>query len=168
MLNEFDNLMNFTERMDLLFDELNKGEPMTLFQLITDARKFFSESFPFQTIDLDGSEATVTINNGTWLQIVLRELLSNAAEADGDRVRLSWSLDKSLIVIIENSGECFQEDIPVNPPVPFSTRKGRHDGLGLSIIQRIVETLNGHFELKYTDNTTVATIVIPPEELIHE
>lgn len=168
MLNELESLENFTERMDLIFADLPDAEPAMLFNLICDLRRNFAAEFPMVNLDFVGEECAAMFPNGNYILIALTELLANAGEAAGleGSVSLQWKLEDKVVFTITNNGEMIPEEIPMSPPMPFYTEKGRHDGLGLAIVDRICRSLGGKFTLKAKGkNEVVAEIELPRKEL---
>ncbi|MCM8543287.1 MAG: sensor histidine kinase [Lentisphaeraceae bacterium] len=168
MLNELESLENFTERMDLIFSDLPEAEPMMLFNLICDLRRSFASDFPMVNLDFVGEECAAMFPNGNYILIALQELLANAGEAAGleGNVSLQWKLEDKVEFTITNNGESIPENIPMTPPVPFYTEKGRHDGLGLSIADRICRSLNGTLSIESQKNGgVVVTLELPRKEL---
>lgn len=170
VINELDNLREFTDRMDLLFDTLPNSEPLSLFELVSSLRMAFAPKFPFCALDLCGEESTVRFRHGSWIYTALFELLLNGGEAAGEngKVCISWEAGEVFKFVISNNGESFPEAVPVNPPVPFTTEKSRHDGLGLSIVCRIFEHINAEWQLLPGGKGTNIEILIPDSEMMHE
>jgi len=167
---EVENLREFTDRMDLLFDALPAVEPKTLFDLVVDARTFFAPKFPFGKLSFDGPETILTFVHGSWLQLALRELLTNAGEASSSTgaVKLAWQTDPDgFTFVLENSGEPFPAEIPVHPPAPFMTAKSRHDGLGLAIVWRIGTAIGATVSMVpgSEDQPTRITLKLPLAEI---
>jgi len=156
---ELDNLESFTERMDLLFDQLPEPEQKSLFDLITDLRSDFISQYPFCSMDLQGPESEIIVKHGTWIFIALKELLCNAGEAAGANgtVSLSWSNSGQLQFILINNGEKIPEEIPLTPPRPFFTLRSRHDGIGLAIAYRICKKLDGDVII---DNSKPESVIV--------
>lgn len=172
IVGELDNLREFTERMDLLFDALPASDPKTLFEFVSTLRDDFVKHHPLRSISLDGPEANTTIKSGSLALIAAGELLDNAgglSEADGE-VALSWTIDEGgLHFFVTNDGGPIANEIPVDPPEPFNTTRSRRDGLGLSIARRIAESIGGSLAVDgMASKRVTATLTLPPEELINE
>jgi signal transduction histidine kinase len=168
MLNELENLEHFTERMDLVFSDLPEEEPQMLFNLICELRRRFAAAYPMCNLEFEGKECAACFPRGNLLILALWELLSNAGESAGleGKVVLKWVLGDTIQFSITNGGEVFPDVIPNDPPMPFYTEKGRHDGLGLSITERICRKLGGKFLLTPQSNGGLtAQIELPREEL---
>ena len=168
MLNELESLESFTERMDLIFSDLPEAEPKMLFNLICDLRSHFASHFPMVNLEFVGEECAAMFPNGNYILIALKELLSNAGEAAGleGNVSLQWKLNDKVEFTITNNGESIPEKIPMTPPMPFYTEKGRHDGLGLAIADRICRSLEGTFLIKpQKSGGVVVTMELPRKEL---
>jgi signal transduction histidine kinase len=168
MLNELENLESFTERMDLIFSDLPAEEPQMLFNLICELRSRFATAYPMCNLEFQGKECAALFPRGNMIIIALWELLSNAGEAAGleGKVILSWTLADKVTFTISNNGEGLPEEVPLDPPKPFYTEKGRHDGLGLAIVDRICRSLGGNFSLVAQSNEEMtAQLELPREEL---
>lgn len=171
IVSELDNLNEFTQRMDLLFDTLPPPEPKNLFELITDLREFFVKTYPFCTLNFDGAEENINFTSGSLIFIALMELIDNAGEAAGDNgtVDLAWSEnDNNYTFSITNTGCSIPQDIPINPPEPFNTLRSRHDGIGMSIAHRICKALNSELFINISSQETViATVQLSAKEFTH-
>ena len=168
MLDELEGLESFTERMDLAFSDLPVTEPCMLFNLICELRRRFAAAFPLCNLDLEGPECAAQFIRGNYIAIALWELMSNAGEAAGfeGHVTLKWELNEKITFTVSNSGDTFPKNIPTSPPIPFHTDKGRHDGLGLAIVNRISNSLGGIFSvLPQGIEGTVTQLELPREEL---
>ncbi|MCM8535534.1 MAG: HAMP domain-containing histidine kinase [Lentisphaeraceae bacterium] len=170
MLNELEGLEHFTERMDLVFSDLPETESIMLFNLICDLRRKFATKFPLCNLVFEGKECAALFKNGNIIILALWELLANAGEAAGidGEVTLKWELEDSVKFTVFNSGEEPPESIPLTPPMPFYTEKGRHDGLGLAIVDRICRSLGGKFQLSTESNEGVSAVVELPREEISD
>ena len=170
---ELDSLQTFTDRMDLLFDNMASSRQMPLFELIAEARSRFAKKNPLSALDLEGSEENISLRNGSWFVTALGELLDNAAEAAGSQghVKMNWKLDneeKSFRIIIENPSEPIVSEIPINPPVPFHTERSRHDGLGMAIAFRICAETNSGMTVENSPDKVKVIINFAKEEIINE
>jgi signal transduction histidine kinase len=168
MLSELDNLEQFTRRLDLAFGILADAEASTLLETVSRCRRYFVENFPYCDFVMQGEEADVRLVDGPLLLTSLKELLANAGEAcslDG-RVSFEWELHQGqLRFAIGNSCDNpMPSDIPLDPPKPFRTTRGRHDGLGLVIVRRGVDTLGGKLSITQSpDHTVRAALTLPLE-----
>jgi len=170
---ELDNLQEFTDRMDLLFDNLPASCQMPLFELITELRSRFSKKNPLLSLELDGPEENISIKNGSWFVTALEELLDNAAEAAGaeGHVKMTWAVDnadQSFRIAIENPSEPIGPEIPINPPVPFHTERSRHDGLGMAIAYRICTETKSGMTVENSPDKVKVIINFAKEEIINE
>jgi K+-sensing histidine kinase KdpD len=83
----------------------------------------------------------------SWLEVVWWNLLANAVQFGGDRIELGWQKEKSesrfwvrdngVGVPMEKRGKLFQTFQSLHEP------DAKH-GLGLSIVQRLIELQGGH------------------------
>jgi len=169
---EMDGLQRFTERLDLLFDLLPPPQPLSLFEIAFGIREVFIKQFPLCSFDLDGEELAMEFQKGSWLLTSMTELIANAGEAAGaeGKARLSWRFEKdgSMVFSILNTGAAFPKDLKLSPPVPFTTPKSRHDGIGLAITYRICKEAS--FTLDFEQNRSegaAVSIRIPPGDFLN-
>lgn len=165
------NLQTFTERLDLLFDKLPQHSKKSLFEMISEIRASFAKNFPLCSLDFNGPELDIVFNHGSWIVTAISELLMNAGTAAGadGTVELAWSLaDDGFVFAVINKGT-ITPDIPLNPPQPFNTQQGRHDGIGLSIAFRICAELKASFSAENaSDNIVIVKFKLPSEEFVNE
>ncbi len=166
VVSELDNLFEFTNRLDLLFDKIPQGVSLSLFEIINKARLEFVDKFPFSTLELNGEQFNMDFKNGSLIKIILEELLINAGdEVAGGNVNLNWEKrENKLVFIIDNAGS-IPENIPINPPQPFNTNKGKHDGIGLAIAWRIAEEIGTGISIKNEENIVSIEITLIIEEI---
>lgn len=170
MMNELENLEHFTERMDLIFSDLPEAEGTMLFNLICELRRRFATKYPLCNLEFSGKESAALFVNGNLIILALWELLANAGEAAGidGKVTLEWKLEDKIYFTVTNTGDELPEDIPLAPPMPFYTEKGRHDGLGLAIVDRISRSLGGKFSLSQQSNGEISAQVELPRKEIND
>ncbi len=168
IIQEFDNLENFTTRMDLLFETLPIYQEKSLFDIIYGVRSHFIKKYPFSNINLEGPEVDLNFKYGSWILLALQELVDNA----GDDIDVNENLfvkwennDEGFMFSIINHGE-ISKNIPINPPQPFNTIKSKHDGIGLAIVTRIITACNGELIINNNNNKVCVNIKIPKKGLI--
>ena len=167
---ELDNLHEFTNRLDLIFDTLPATTPKTLFELISELRDEFAKKHPFCTLSFEGPETQLAFPNGSLIHTCLNELLTNAGEAaaNNGHVTLSWQIEDEFSFEITNDGNKIPDEIPINPPQPFNTLRSRHDGIGLSIAYRICKALDSELFIdNLKENTVTVTMQLSPEEFVN-
>ena len=155
-------LQVLTERMDLLYEILPVPESISLLELITELRAFFTQKFPFCNLILNGPQQDVSFKFGSYLLIALTELLQNVGECNSNSdLYMKWSIDgNNVFFSVENIlNEPFFKEVNLETPAPFITNKTRHDGLGLAIVQRLVLALDGELNLKIDKKEDVETFI---------
>ncbi len=164
---EMYRLQILTERMDLLYEVLPMPENISLLELITELRAFFTQTFPFCNLILKGPQENISFKFGSYLLIAITELLQNVGESHvNSDLFLKWKKEGSRIIFsIENIlNQPFFDEVNLEYPVPFVTNKSRHDGLGLAIVKRLIIAINGNLDLKVVkkddNNIFVAEISI--------
>ncbi len=168
---ELDNLQNFSERMDLLFDALPPPSVLSLFEVVSLSRRYFVQQYPLCSIRLEGEEADISLKHGSWLLVMLRELIHNAGEAAGANgdVALNWQVNGNVTFTVSNTGEPIPQYIPTSPPRAFFTEKGRHDGMGLAIVHRVCTALHGTMSIVSNQPDAITISVdISAEEIVDE
>ena len=168
MLSELDNLEHFTRRLDLAFGILADPEASTLLETVSRCRRFFVENFPYCDFVMQGEEADLRLVDGPLLLTCLKELLANAGEACSleGRVSFEWEIRAGqLLLSVGNACDSLlPADIPVDPPKPFRTSRGRHDGLGLVIVRRGIHVLGGRLSITQSPDHTVRAVLTLPLE----
>jgi len=101
--------------------------------------------------------------NETSIEKVLTNLLSNALRYADKQVTLRCSNQNNRILIeVEDDGEgILEKDLP-HVFERFYKDKTGHYGIGLSIVQSIIQSYNGHIEVKSTQGKTCFTILLYP------
>ncbi len=168
IIQEFNNLEEFTTRMDLLFEVLPNRQEKSLFDIIYCLRNYFVKKYPFSNINLEGAELDISFKNGALILIALQEVVDNAGnEIDvNENIDISWDKnnDDFLFTVI-NKGS-IPDSIPINPPEPFNTQKSKHDGIGLAIINRLITECDGKVIIKNEKNKVCVNIKIPKKGLL--
>lgn len=143
MADELTRLLRFTERMDLLFDQLPTAAPSTVREVLQRGVEAFARQFPWCDLRVEGPDADLALEQGNWFAIALNELLVNAGEAAGrdGEVRVLWQVEPVFAATVVDVGSPWPDKIPRSPPVPFFTTRGQHDGIGLAIAYRFSRAL---------------------------
>lgn len=101
------------------------------------------------------------------LKRVFVNLIENACEAvsDGDSIILRvghGSSQERVCVSVHNGGEPIPAELLPQITKPFVTTKSKGNGLGLAIVQRIIEAHGGTFQIESTPTTgTKVSIHLP-------
>ncbi len=168
VVSELEGMEKMTERMDLLFDELPQGFPISFIDLLSSLQKKFTNQFPFINLEVTGNNLDFDLPKGNLLEFALWELIDNAGGSmNCDEVSITCKEDEEKInFIVQNICEDLPKEVLIIPPVPFVTRRSRHEGLGLSIVYRICDYLNAQFAIKYEDKKVCISISILKKEII--
>ena len=84
--------------------------------------------------------------DATFIQRALTNLVNNAIQAmpDGGELGLSAQRKEDCIVIcVSDTGQGIPEHVKDNLFKPLTTTKSKGQGLGLAVVKRLVEGLNG-------------------------
>ena len=101
------------------------------------------------------------------LRRALGNLVSNAIQAmpKGGKLGLrAFQQESDLVITITDTGKGIPEKIKPKLFTPFFTTKPRGQGLGLAVVKRMIEALNGKITFESTEgNGTTFTIRLPPQ-----
>lgn len=167
-----------TERLNRLVAELlrfarpvaAKRALVSLVELCQDARKSAPPGYSVSTaVPEDPSLETVWVDPGLF-RVVLDNLVSNACQATphGGTVQLSVRKDlfedgrEAVAIDVVDRGHGMEAPVLQRAMHPFFTTRPSGTGLGLPIVQRIVEAHGGDLRLNSQPGTgTTATLRVP-------
>lgn len=112
----------------------------------------------------DGKEDDCIYGDFELLKVCFVNLITNAIEAvkEGGRVQITWiEKGNESEVSVTDYGPGIPEDIINDIFNPFFTTKKGGTGIGLAIIQRIVEAHKGLIKVKSKPGETVFTVILP-------
>ncbi|MBM7662524.1 signal transduction histidine kinase [Bacillus mesophilus] len=167
LLKEFDRINSIIEEMLLI---AKPGAPMItetyLQDLLEEIVPLVKESAPSQDltfmIDLDRTPLHVDAKQITQ---VIYNLIRNSSEAIGHTgtIRIYSEVDSHFYhLYIEDTGSGIPENLQKNIFDPFLTAKETGTGLGLTIVQRIIENHQGEIKLhSSSENGTTFVITLP-------
>ncbi len=115
------------------------------------------------SLDIDPS---LTINSDrTVIRRVLTNLIVNAIQAmpNGGKLSLSsYKKDSIVSIVVEDNGVGIPEEIKPKMFSPMLTTKAKGQGLGLAVVKRLVESLNGTIEFESQEGKgTRFTVTLP-------
>lgn len=147
-------------------------ERITLGNLLASAASPFSAKAQHQGIELaiDPAPPCVLLADRLQLEVVLRNLLSNAFDAVAERpagqrcIRLSTHPEGAgrICVRVEDSGPGISGEMAARMFEAFQSSKASGLGLGLTISRAIVEAHGGHLWAEVTDHG-LFKLVLPME-----
>lgn len=134
--------------------------------LVNDVVRLFACRLPETTeIVTDVEEWTCRLPRDTFRQVLIN-LLKNSSEAIGETpgiIRVSMRRDGDMsILTVSDNGPGFPEEMLTRGIFPFQTRKEKGMGLGMSIIQRLVNSAGGDIRLGAAPNGGAMTTVTLP------
>ena len=108
-------------------------------------------------VDVKGTVKLKT--DATFIKRALTNLVNNAIQAmpNGGNLELTaYSKEKSVVITVADTGEGIPEAVKPNLFKPLMTTKAKGQGLGLAVVKRLVEGLNGQvsFESQEGKGTT--------------
>ncbi len=127
----------------------------------------------FETIDIpDKVKLKVDVKgtlrlktDPTFVQRSLTNLVNNALQAmpdGGDLGLTAYKKENSMVIVVSDTGKGIPEDIKPNVFKPLMTTKAKGQGLGLAVVKRLIEGLNGKVSFSSEeDKGTKFTIELP-------
>ncbi len=82
----------------------------------------------------------------TFVQRSLTNLINNALQAmpnGGDLGLSAYRKENKIIIVVSDTGQGIPEDVKPNVFKPLMTTKAKGQGLGLAVVKRLIEGLNG-------------------------
>ena len=141
--------INFLSTMMESF--LNFSKPIKIEKKETiDLRKLVEKLAAEKEITVTLTAENPSIENDiTLISSVFSNLLLNAKEAGADRLEIKISRDKKkhLEIRVTDNGQGIDDKIKEKIWYPFFTNKKKGTGMGLAIIRKIVNSLNGDISL---------------------
>lgn len=135
-------------------------------RLFGDILRLFAYRLPDSiTLTSDIHDATVSLPRDTTRQILLN-LLKNSAEAIADQdatitVTVATT-DDTVTLIVTDTGPGYPDALLESGIRPFRTYKPSGTGLGLSVVQRMVEAIGGEIYIDRAQQGGALTKVIIP------
>ncbi len=116
-------------------------------------------------VDIQGTIKLKT--DPTFIKRALTNLVNNAIQAmpDGGELMLTAHKQESNVIItVSDTGKGIPESVKVNLFKPLMTTKAKGQGLGLSVVKRLIEALNGKISFESEEGKgTIFTIGLPTQ-----
>jgi len=157
------DLSSFTDQLE----EVNL-EPLDLCELLRKTLILVQPEMTRQEIvwDLDGVEDAIKIKaDRKQMRQMFLQLVKNAIEAmtDGGRLDVSISRDEGWVMVaVRDTGVGMPEDSLDKAKDPFFTTKTYGTGMGLNMVENVLKTYGGHFELNRRDSGGLEVLVKLP------
>jgi two-component system CheB/CheR fusion protein len=107
--------------------------------------------------------------DGALLKRILGNLVSNAIQAMPNGGELTMRVRQELgdnIITIQDTGIGIPDKVKSKLFTPFFTTKSKGQGLGLAVVKRMTEALNGTITFESTEgNGTTFTLRFPPQKI---
>ncbi len=115
------------------------------------------------SIDIQGFPEIKT--DPTFIRRVLTNLTNNAIQSmpDGGKLNLTaYKKDNTAIITVSDTGKGIPEEIKTRIFTPLLTAKAKGQGLGLAVVKRLVEALNGTVTFESEEGKgTKFTVTLP-------
>ena len=105
--------------------------------------------------------------DATFMQRALTNLVNNALQAmpDGGELGLSAQKEEECVVIcVSDTGQGIPESVKANLFTPLTTTKAKGQGLGLAVVKRLVEALNGKVSFESEEGKGTKFIIELPAQ----
>ncbi|MBM7646923.1 two-component system sensor histidine kinase CssS [Scopulibacillus daqui] len=156
-------LLYFT-RIDSLREERPDIETVSFGELAEQVKKRLLTQKPSIEIEIKGKNTLFHVDKEQWL-IVLENLLENALRyADTKIWLIAEEKDSETRLLVKNDGEPIPEEQMEGLFQPFKKGKKGQFGLGLAIVQRIVERHGGHIHAENDKDGVSFAITIPTQQ----
>jgi len=104
-------------------------------------------------------------SDAAFLRRVLTNLVLNATQAmeNGGKLTVAaYPSTNKVVITVKDSGVGIPEEVKKNLFMPLFTTKSKGQGLGLAVVKRLVEALNGTVKFESEkDNGTQFIIELP-------
>ncbi len=146
-------------------------ETFDIEELCQEIRRIFPEDKKEVKLKINCRGTQATADRLKIIQIIVN-LIQNSMEAiqfQGDRGQVEVTIDGTedgIVIVVEDSGPGFSDDIVDKLFQPFFTTKTKGTGLGLAIVKRLVEAMKGKIRIdKSRLGGAMVEVFIPsPEE----
>jgi signal transduction histidine kinase len=152
------DLQDYARPLKPEYTQVNLSDLLSsIFQTITLSKKI--------TLKINLKDITTLQTDPTFLRRALTNLVNNALQAmqNGGTLQLSATkMDPNAIITVTDTGEGIPEDVKARLFTPLLTTKAKGQGLGLAVVKRLIEALDGTvtFESQQGKGTTF-TITLP-------
>ncbi len=119
------------------------------------------------TLKVDVKDPVKLKTDATFIQRALTNLVNNAIQAmpDGGELGLSAQRKEDCIVIcVSDTGQGIPEHVKANLFKPLTTTKSKGQGLGLAVVKRLVEGLNGKVSFESEEGKGTKFIIELPAQ----
>ncbi len=115
-------------------------------------------------LKIEGKDDVILTGSRELIGICLNNLMTNAIEAvdENGNIEVGWKeRDNSVEIYIKDDGKGIPEELKKEIFKPFFTTKSGGTGIGLSIVNRIVEAHGGHIEFSSKKGETLFRLIFP-------
>ncbi|MFC7391670.1 sensor histidine kinase [Scopulibacillus cellulosilyticus] len=148
-------------RVDSLRDERPAIDTVSFGELAEQVKKRLLTQKPSIEIEIKGKDTLFHVDKEQWL-IVLENLIENALRYANSKIMLvAKEKGTETQLIVKNDGEPIPEEQIEGLFQPFKKGNKGQFGLGLAIVQRIVERHGGRIHARNAEDGVVFSIIIP-------
>ena len=105
--------------------------------------------------------------DATFMKRALTNLVNNAIQAmpDGGELGLTaYKEENGVVISVSDTGKGIPEDVKPNLFTPLMTTKAKGQGLGLAVVKRLVEGLNGQVSFESEEGKGTKFIIELPAQ----
>ena len=131
-----------------------RKEPIVLDALVRDTASMIERDASMEHLEISTKGSARVTADRELLQVVLQNILMNAAQAMDGRGRIDVAIterDGSCTVAVADQGPGMPEEVRAKAFEAFFTTKHRGTGLGLPIARRVVEAHGGTIQIDLPD-----------------
>ncbi|HEY3496190.1 MAG TPA: ATP-binding protein [Polyangiaceae bacterium] len=144
-------------------------QPVSLSELATRCKAALPDQYEMQVESDDSPESETVWVDPSLMRLVLDNLVSNACQAmrEGGTIRVrirreERAVEPTVRLEIEDNGQGMTPDIRRRALDPFYTTRPAGTGLGLPIVQRIIEAHGGWLGIESAEGVgTIVTLGVP-------
>ena len=144
-------------------------QPVSLSELVTRCKSSLPDQYQMQIETDDSPESETVWVDPSLMRLVLDNLISNACQAmrEGGKIRVrirreERAVEPTVRLEIEDDGQGMTPDIRRRALDPFYTTRPSGTGLGLPIVQRIIEAHGGWLGIESAEGVgTIVTLGVP-------
>ena len=118
-------------------------------------------------VEVENPSTALFINDKNLLKQILLNLVKNSIEAGATGIFTGFTLEhNTLTLLVKDNGRGIDEKVKAAIFKPYISTKTKGMGLGLHIVLRLVQALNGEIRLdSHAPGNTVFRVTLPGKEI---